>query len=193
MKQSSDISLTRPDTLSDPLCPEDRMLWETVVRDVRPLSSCLPVRNDSDPVLQSKPETAAAEVSFAGQLSPSGKNIRSHRLNAFDSTVHRKIARGRLHIEARVDLHGLTQKQAYSLLLHFVQSAQYRGLRHVLVITGKGASSGGDGILRQAVPHWLATVPFRVCVNAFESAARHHGGHGALYVRLRRLPSGHAL
>lgn len=193
MKHSSYTNLIRPDPLSDPLCPEDRVLWETVTRDVRPLSSCRPVKNDCDPVLQTKAEPAESDISSADQLSPSGKNIRSHTLNAFDSTVHRKIAQGRLHIEARVDLHGLTQRQAYSLLLHFVQSAQYRGLRHVLVITGKGASSGSDGVLRQAVPHWLATVPFRLCVNAFESAARHHGGHGALYVRLRRLPSGHAL
>lgn len=55
-----------------------------------------------------------------------------------------------------------------------------------MVITGKGRSLGSEGILRQAVPHWFSTPLFRLLVSAYEDAARHHGGHGALYVRLRR-------
>jgi len=63
-------------------------------------------------------------------------------------------------------------------------------LRHVLVITGKGSSSGSEGILRQAVPHWFSTPAFRILVSAYEDAARRHGGHGPLYVRLRRTGAG---
>jgi len=56
----------------------------------------------------------------------------------------------------------------------------------VLVITGKGSSSGGDGVLRRAVPAWLSTPAFRMLVSSHDHAARNHGGSGALYVRLRR-------
>jgi DNA-nicking Smr family endonuclease len=98
-----------------------------------------------------------------------------------------KLARGRLPIEARVDLHGMTQDEAYSLLFSFLHRAHASGLRYVLVITGKGSSSGGDGVLRRSVPAWLATPAFRMFVSSHEHAARHHGGSGAIYVRLRKV------
>jgi DNA-nicking Smr family endonuclease len=53
-------------------------------------------------------------------------------------------------------------------------------------VTGKGSSSGGDGVLKRSVPDWLATGPFRLLVSGYDEAARHHGGGGALYVRMRR-------
>ena len=66
----------------------------------------------------------------------------------------------------------------------FCTGPMQQGLRHVLVITGKGASFGSDGVLRQAVPSWFSTPLFKPYVSAYEDAARHHGGQGALYVRL---------
>lgn len=193
MKRSRHTGCSRPDGKSVSLRLEDRMLWETVTRDVRPLFA------RRQPL--SEPEAAPArpgppvKAGVAGapsvpQTARAARENQGHKLHGFDSAVHRKIARGRMHIEARVDLHGLTQQQAYTLLLHFLQSAQHRGLRHIMVITGKGASQGSDGILRQAVPHWLETAPFRFYIHGFEWAARQHGGPGALYIRLRRLPPG---
>ena len=70
--------------------------------------------------------------------------------------------------------------------MSFLSRAHSSGIRYVLVITGKGTSSGGDGVLRRAVPGWLATAPFRALVGSHDHAARNHGGAGALYVRLRR-------
>ena len=110
--------------------------------------------------------------------------------SALDRQTHDKLAGGRLPIGARVDLHGMTQDEAYGLLLSFLGRAHAAGLRYVLVITGKGSSSRGDGVLRRAVPHWLATAPFRVIVSGLDPAARNHGGAGALYVRLRRKAPG---
>ena len=60
------------------------------------------------------------------------------------------------------------------------------GVRYVLVITGKGFSSGGDGVLKRQVPAWLSTPPFRALVSSHDLAARQHGGEGALYIRLRK-------
>src|SRR5690606_7762021 len=94
--------------------------------------------------------------------------------------------KGRLPLEAKVDLHGLTQSEAYGLLLSFLHRAHAAGIRYVLVVTGKGSSTKGDGVLRRAVPEWLATPSFRSVVGSHDGAARHHGGGGAIYVRLRR-------
>ena len=80
----------------------------------------------------------------------------------------------------------MTQDEAYSLLLMFLSRAHAGGVRYVLVITGKGNSKGGDGVLKRMVPAWLDTGPFRMLVSSHDHAARHHGGSGAIYIRLRR-------
>lgn len=190
--------MSRSHADSDQLGPEDRMLWETVIRGVRPLSSRQERGGLSGHASSGKVHRPGIRPSGAKgdtlpgdkAVFPSERESGPHRLNPFDSAVHRKIARGRLPVEAHVDLHELTQGEAYALLLRFLRLAQHRGLRHVLIITGKGKSSGSGGVLRQGVRHWLASAPFRSYVNAFETAARHHGGTGALYIKLRRLTPG---
>ena len=73
-----------------------------------------------------------------------------------------RVARGKETIDARLDLHGMTQAQAHSALLHFLRNAQTRGARLVLVITGKGARGEGErGVLRRQVPQWLGLPDFR--------------------------------
>jgi len=56
----------------------------------------------------------------------------------------------------------------------------------VLVITGKGGRTSGDGVLRAAVPRWLNEAPNRTRLLAFTPAQPKHGGAGALYLLLRR-------
>ena len=114
----------------------------------------------------------------------------------FDRTLRRRLGRGAQSIDDRLDLHGLTQLAAHRQLLAFLSQAQARGARIVIVITGKGSISDtanvprddgiGRGILRRSVPLWLKQTEFRPFVIAFSAAARHHGGEGALYVRVRR-------
>ncbi|WP_420960532.1 Smr/MutS family protein [Brucella sp. IR073] len=181
-----------------PLRLEDRILWETVARTTRPLkprAPRLPKLPDDFDLWEAEiggrepvppPQTEQAPPALLPVSKPKQPPRESYPLHPLDRTTHRKIAKGRLDIEARIDLHGLTQSEAHGLLYGFLLDARARGLRHVLVITGKGSSSGSEGILRQAVPHWFSTPAFRILVSAYEDAARKHGGHGALYVRLRR-------
>jgi len=96
-----------------------------------------------------------------------------------------------LRVEARIDLHGMYQAEAHGALIGFLMRARAAGHAHVLVVTGKGGPSFDDafserGVLRRSVPHWLRSPDLRGIVIGFEEAARHHGGAGALYVRLRR-------
>lgn len=178
----------------DPLHPMDRILWDAV----RATTKAMHKTDDAAPrSIENQQEFIQALGQEVVRQSPLSPKVNEHKsklqekpIHPFDPPTHRKIAKGRLQIEARVDLHGLIQSEAYSLLLHFIQSAHFRGLKHVLVITGKGSSLGSDGVLRQSVPHWFSTPPFRSFVSAFEDAARHHGGGGALYVRLRRTHIG---
>jgi DNA-nicking Smr family endonuclease len=100
--------------------------------------------------------------------------------------VKKKLAKGRLQLEARIDLHGLFQAEAHAMLYGFIIRAHERGLRHVLVITGKGSSMGSEGALKRAVPMWFSKPEFRHLISSYETSAPNHGGEGALYVRLAR-------
>lgn len=177
----------------DYLRPEDRILWETVAKTAKPLIK--PKASEDElpdfKSLMAEEEKRAVKpkVQPAVEASKPKKGLSAlseMQIQSLDKPTRRKIAKGRVDIEARIDLHGLTQGEAHGLLYGFLVSAHARGLRHVMVITGKGRSFGSEGILRQAVPHWFSTPLFRLLVSAYEDAARHHGGHGALYVRLRR-------
>jgi DNA-nicking Smr family endonuclease len=117
-------------------------------------------------------------------------------LALFDRNSARKIRGGRVEIEARVDLHGMRQHEAHAALRRFLLSCQARGLRYVLIITGKGKGlqpanehiGEGDrerGVLKRNVPRWLEEPDLRAVVVSFTTAAIQHGGEGAMYVHLR--------
>ena len=169
----------RPDRLNE----EDRVLWNLVARTAKPLKGKA-VIEVPEVAATVTPEQAPAARS-AAPASPA-KPKTQHVARALDEPTLDKLSKGRLPIEGRVDLHGMTQEEAYSLLFSFLSRAHAGGIRYVLVITGKGSSSGGDGVLRRAVPAWLSTPLFRPLVSSHDHAARHHGGSGALYTRLRR-------
>ena len=173
----------KPRALTD----EDRILWGRVASTVDAYPGRMEQLLDKQPETGSRP--AGQQRTPPGKPHPlqpttPSKVETGNSLNPIDKPVHRKIARGRVPLEARIDLHGMTQAEAHDLLLGFLIRAHGQGLRHVLVITGKGRS--GDGVLRRAVPQWLAGAAFRGLASGCEPAARGHGGDGALYVRLKR-------
>ncbi|WP_375617529.1 MULTISPECIES: Smr/MutS family protein [unclassified Bartonella] len=183
----------------DLLAPQDRFLWEMVCRTITPLhgkmlsSASETIANIND---KKQPVTQISSLSQENQQSSTiikrekRSVTQAQKIHFFDHVAYRKISQGRCPLEARLDLHGYMQEEAYFLLKKFLQSSQQRGLRYVLVITGKGRSVGSDGALYRFVPYWLSTPAFRYYVHAFEQAARQHGGEGALYVWLRRFVSG---
>jgi DNA-nicking Smr family endonuclease len=101
-----------------------------------------------------------------------------------DRSSWRRLRRGQYPVEARLDLHGMTQVQAHDALRGFLGFSRAQGRRCVLVITGRGALTGGT--LRAMTPRWLDEPPTRESVLAYATAQRHHGGEGAIYVLLRR-------
>lgn len=89
--------------------------------------------------------------------------------------------------EAHIDLHGLNAEQAYHNLIAFFRNSYQRGLRTVLVVTGKGKNSvNGMPVLRNKVQEWFTKDPFRRVILAFCTAKQEDGGTGALYVLIRK-------
>ena len=175
------------------LSEEERALWTGVARSVTPL------RRSRTIVKLEESATSPAETKRAPvprkPLDPAllaRSPAKMPALVALGRRLKQRVARGLDPIDARIDLHGHTQKQAHAALFRFLQRAQADGARTVLVVTGKGAARGqrqsdsDRGVLKRQVPMWLSLPEFRSFVVGFEEAHVGHGGEGALYVRIRR-------
>ena len=196
---------TKPPRKSKPkgvLTDEDHALWKAVTETVDPLpgrdalgggldmgavlDDPLRLEDGRGPALK----RIAAREKVVQTLAPPPKPLPELTHDAqpgLDKATAKRLRRGQVTIEARIDLHGMTQDEARPALEAFIESSWYRNLRQVLVITGKGTRADGTiGVLRQRVPQWLNMAPNRARVTAFSYAAPKDGGEGALYVRLKR-------
>ena len=147
-------------------------------RKAKRVSKVNPQTGSLQPV-QSVPEKAKT---LSAETMPA--DFRIGEITGIDRSSARRLQRGQMPIEDRLDLHGLTKEQAHKQLISFISRAAQRNIRNVLIITGKGRD--GHGILRQQVPIWLKDEPLRQYVNAISYAQPQDGGTGALYIRLKR-------
>lgn len=120
------------------------------------------------------------------QLAPSPLG----RVHGVDKRTDEKVRKGRMGIDARIDLHGMTQSEAHGLLISFIRRSHAAGRRMVLIITGKGQMPRGEGVLRLSVPRWLREADVGRMVLSVHQAQPQHGGGGAYYVLLRRRREG---
>lgn len=97
--------------------------------------------------------------------------------------VFRKLKAGKYPIEARLDLHRLTVKEARAEVFRFIALAHSRGWRTVLISHGRGERSPTPARIKSYVAHWLQQMPDII---AYHSAIQPHGGTGAVYVMVRK-------
>ena len=135
-----------------------------------------PMRRTSDPFL-----------SVSKALHTHLSRVEIGQVGDTDRRTANKLKRGKLDIDARLDLHGYTEDQAYRLLISFIQTARVSGARCILVVTGKGRKTDMQpGKLKTAVPRWLNEPEFRPSVLSVTYAQQRDGGDGALYILLRK-------
>ena len=155
---------------------EERVLFEETIAEARPLA--MPASQ-----LRHKKPAAPAAAGVSG----------------LDGRTEERLRRGLLEPDARLDLHGFTERDAHHALLGFLRAARMRGHKLVLIVTGKGARVAPDapfdmelnyrarGILKAVVPRWLREPAFAGMVAGTRPAHKKHGGEGALYVYLRKV------
>ena len=202
-----------------PLTGEDQDLWQKLAQSVEPLRHMKPrvAKSERSGLDAASPRvetgtwtTGAARVRCLSELMPVVPHVATQKapppLAPFDRKRSRRIASGRIDIEARLDLHGARQVEAYGRFRTFLTDCASRGLSTVLIVTGKGGprsdtrldnSDRGEftgygmdaperGILRRSVPMWLEEPELRLLVASYTTADVKHGGDGALYIHLRR-------
>ncbi len=182
------------------LSEAEQALWQSVARTIRPLPDRrAPEAPPSEapppePLAPDKPPAASPPTMRAAppRPAPAPAAADARAASQLDGRRAEKLRRGRLPVEARLDLHGMTVAEAQPALTRFILSARARGLRLVLVITGKGRGGAAPwweerGVLRRQVPQWLRMPPLRDAVVEVCPAHARHGGEGAYYVYLRRI------
>jgi DNA-nicking Smr family endonuclease len=174
------------------LSEDEHTLWTVVTRSIKPLRRRKAVTAPPEEIAPPAPppRKLAKAAKVVPPPAPLPTRAEPPPLAPLGRRLKQKISRGAEPIDARIDLHGMTQASAHSALAHFLRRAQHDGARVVLVITGKG-KVGADphaerGVLKRQVPLWLESPELRPLVVGFESANIGHGGAGALYVRMRR-------
>ncbi len=189
------------------LKPDEVDLWNRVARTASPMhpdraaTTAIPApeRKSLEPPtpkadltgfrIGGKPAGATRTARYEPRSTPPS----TPRPTRMDAKAFDRMKRGKLRVEGRIDLHGLTLSEAQPRLVSFILASHARGRRLVLVITGKGRDQDeGDavpmrrGLLREQVPRWLSAASLRGIVLEASEAHRRHGGSGAFYVYLRR-------
>lgn len=190
---------------------EDKALWERIARTTTPLPDRPSPRPGTSPIQRpaSTPKEGREEADVpAFRIGEKATGTAAHRHPdrargerlaqapvRMDHGKHRKMLRGKMKPEGRIDLHGRTLAEAHPALTRFILDAFDSGKRLVLVITGKGKDRdeggpipGRRGVLRHQVPMWLQAPPLGAVVLELRPAHVRHGGEGAFYVYLKRNP-----
>ncbi|UTW55440.1 Smr/MutS family protein [Kordiimonas sp. SCSIO 12610] len=198
----NDFAKKGKNSLSD----QDQQLWDEVKKTVKPLKKV--ASSAGKPAIKPRRMIARKEEAreipaewYLGQSPTPDSRI--------DRKTKRRIASGIKDVDRSIDLHGMTQDQAYRILKNAVEGGIRRGDKTLLVVTGKGGRRFSQldndtpvayrtreqfdqhgGVLKRLVPVWLQSSEIRPFIESFDSAAKEHGGEGALYILLRKkLPT----
>ena len=186
---------------------EEKALWDLAMHDVRrPRARAVAAAKEKvRPARIAVREPAPARPPPPPRIPPLKPSRDSSGIGGVDGATAERLRRGKIEPEATIDLHGMTQQQAFARLLPFVRRGHEKGYRCVLVVTGKGTVARAEaddrtrgfvmperskaGVLRSQVPLWLEQSETRSMVVGIQTAHQRHGGSGALYVYLRRKTS----
>jgi len=163
------------------LQPEEKQIWGKVSRTVSPRRAFKGPKS-AKPLPPKGPTTE----DFANMLrlpplaKPSGRGLPQ----SLDVNQDKRVRRGRVVIDAKIDLHDMTQAMAYPALHRAIIRASNRGHKCVLVVTGKGIR--GEGVLRRNFTSWIGESEIRPFIANYAQAHIKHGGSGAWYVFLKR-------
>ncbi len=168
--------------------PTDTDAWLNEIEQVTRLKQ--PEETPSAPLILPEVEQS---IRYEGLYNPNSFNtLTVGNLDNVDAKTGEKFRKGEFKIEARLDLHGRTEKEAFAAVTDFIQDSYRLKRRCVLIITGKGQKDGSmpwyetRGVIREALPSWLNLPEIRPFILSMSPATQADGGSGAMYVLLKR-------
>ena len=179
------------------LSAEDEALWKESQKNVAPLENRPEIKLPKNTRIKVVLDKSKGVGFLLGEEAPAQTQLTRRDV--------KKIAKGGMVIDGKLDLHGSTKEMSFKRLLSFIENGSVKGKKCLLVVTGKGGKrfpqtkstpiaqrkyddfNHGGGVLKNAVPLWLSVSPFNHYVASFHEAHLTHGGGGAFYVMLRRV------
>lgn len=170
------------------LADDDIEAWKNATKDIKRVK--FKEEKPSPPLVL---ENITPKVDYA--LTAKMQNLQKLNIGDLDNIDKKtadKFRKGQFKIQKRLDLHGLTEKEAFIQVNDFIRNAYINKLRCVLIITGKGINNENDpwyekkGILKLSVPNWLNNTDLRPLILSFSYAKPEDGGDGALYVLIKK-------
>ena len=150
-------------------------IWDEYVAQVRPL------KNRSKHIFIKNEKITIAPSSYISL--PTGNYT---ALMQFDKSTFDKIKKGKIQIDAKMDLHGYFLDEAYNLLAAFIKNHYILEHKLLLVITGKSKPVENQPTIRSSMKDWIENSELLNIVHSISNAADIHGGSGAVYLKLRR-------
>ena len=167
---------------------DDTDRWEDETSDVEPLGESAKNKAFLEAKPAPKPGPAARNNAQPPVVNVSVEHLRYLTAGDFsdiDAATVKKLKRGQLDIDAKIDLHGMTKEAADHALEQFIYRHIGARRKLLLVITGKGGLDA-PGVLKSSLEGWLNAPALRPSIIAFSQAKPEHGGSGAFYVLLRK-------
>ncbi len=97
--------------------------------------------------------------------------------------VYRKLRLGKYPIDATLDLHRLSIKQARLQVWKFIEESIRDNYRTVIITHGKGEQGNPPAKMKSYTAYWLKQLK---PVMAFHTTQPQHGSYGAVYVLLQK-------
>lgn len=176
----------------DSISDEDKALFREHMRAVKPLHEKTKRVNSPAPSPPAPPKKINKQVEIkkheyylSDYINDTvlSDTVLSYCNPGIPSKRFRELRHGRIPWEARLDLHGLKADDARQSLCRFIQAQAQNNKRCLLIIHGKGGHQGAPPVIKNLVNRWLPQLDE---VLAFHSAQAKDGGHGAVYVLLKR-------
>jgi len=179
------------------LSADDIDLWRDMTRDVTLMEGREYFKADETlETFGSSKDSLNAQTppTYTPAKQDTPKPSKAYKGRDVDGNTLRKLQRGEIDIDGKIDLHGMNQGQARQALISYILGAYHAGKRCILVVTGKGNTGRTSedwmtrtpGVLKQKTPVWLFESELSGIVLKTVPARQRHGGDGALYVYLRR-------
>lgn len=169
---------------------EDKNFWLETVKNVTEFNSVNKITKNKN----IKPEVKKhRQFAVKQEFSTYSKNLEELEQGGIDKATLKKFKKEEFKIEARLDLHGLTEEEAFIKVDNFIPECYNQNKRCVIIITGKGLTVREDddiftpkGILKRQVPQWLNMPRIRAMILIYKNPSEKLGGSGALYILLKR-------
>jgi DNA-nicking Smr family endonuclease len=192
---------TRAGAKAKPSDDDEAMSFHRLMSGVAPLPNDKPGRAGADPTRNQRASEIAARARAEAEsardrlsalvtggirfeVTDDGRHLEGRRTDTPPEAL-RKLRRGLLPIDARLDLHGMSAEEAENAVFAFLTKARANRERTVLLIHGKGDHSPGQrAVLRGEIGAWLSQGRASRLVSAFATAREDDGGEGATYVSL---------